>query len=321
MSSAPLASVIIICFNQESYIEQALLSVINQKTTFPFEIIVGNDASTDGTGQIIEQVNQQYPGRLSILPGDTNLGPVANEYRCFQAAKGEYIAFLEGDDYWVGTERLQKQVSYMEDHKNCGLVHGDVHHYNVTDKTWIKNYNEHTKSQELVDDYSLANLLVCQKHFVKTMTSCFRKSIIENNKVYETAIDKGWLLTDLAIWYELCQHSTCHYFDEVFAVYRLQKNSVSRSSSAKRVHKFHLSVYNIRYFYWQKYLNSPDLKIIIDQQMAYMLLGDAYNAKSSAIAKEARNAIKQSKVRLNNKQGIMYFLSYFFWLWPSQGKT
>ncbi len=107
-------SVALITYNHEKYIEQALSSVLMQETDFDFEIVVGEDCSTDRTAELIRQLQIQYPERIRVLPADQNLGMMRNFIRTIQACGGQYIALLEGDDYWTSPHKLQKQVDFLE---------------------------------------------------------------------------------------------------------------------------------------------------------------------------------------------------------------
>ncbi len=111
----PKLSVVFITYNHEPFIREALDSVFMQETDFEFEIVVGEDCSTDGTRDIIREYNDKYPGRMKLLFREKNLGcPTLNVYQTIMEAEGEYLAFLEGDDYWTDPKKLQKQVDFLE---------------------------------------------------------------------------------------------------------------------------------------------------------------------------------------------------------------
>lgn len=109
----PLLSVLIISYNHEQYIEQTLDSVISQKTTFPFEIVIGDDASPDKTRAICLKYAEKYPNLIRVMPKTKNLGVVPNYIRTLKACEGQYIAHLDGDDYWIDPLKLQKQVDKL----------------------------------------------------------------------------------------------------------------------------------------------------------------------------------------------------------------
>lgn len=110
-------SVIFITYNHKDYVEKALKSVLSQETDFPFEVVVGDDCSTDGTGDILRRIAADDPRvKLFIRSENTGGRPTLNVYETTQRCTGEYLAYLEGDDYWTDTHKLQKQVDILESH-------------------------------------------------------------------------------------------------------------------------------------------------------------------------------------------------------------
>lgn len=121
----PLVSICCITYNQEAYIRDALEGFLRQKTTFLYEVLIHDDASTDGTADVIRAYAGQYPDRIKPIlqsrnqysQGITNISGLFN----FPRAAGRYIAMCEGDDYWTDADKLQRQVDYMEAHPDCAL--------------------------------------------------------------------------------------------------------------------------------------------------------------------------------------------------------
>src|SRR3989442_14564986 len=114
-------SVCLITYNHERFITQALESALAQKTNFEFEIVVGEDCSADHTRQILVEYQQRYPNTIRwMLPGK-NLGPNRNFARTLQAWRGQYIALLEGDDYWIFPRKLQEQGNFLDWHAECAI--------------------------------------------------------------------------------------------------------------------------------------------------------------------------------------------------------
>lgn len=114
-----MVSVIVLTYNHEKYIRQALDSILMQKVDFKYEILVGDDCSTDGTSQIVQQYAEKYPDSIIPLIRETNIGPSRNLYEVLKYAKGKYIAFCEGDDFWSNVYKLQKQYTYLEDKRSA----------------------------------------------------------------------------------------------------------------------------------------------------------------------------------------------------------
>src|ERR1039458_57923 len=115
----PKASIMLITYNHEKYIGQALESILNQKTEYDYEISVIEDCSTDRTQEIILRYKAQFPDRIQTYFNPKNIGtldppPQKVFYEGFKTLTGDYLAILEGDDYWSATDKLQKQMSFLE---------------------------------------------------------------------------------------------------------------------------------------------------------------------------------------------------------------
>ncbi|OBG70637.1 MULTISPECIES: glycosyltransferase [unclassified Mycobacterium] len=117
----PKVSVVSTTHNQEAYVRQTFDSFIAQRTEFPIEIVVADDASTDATPQIIREYADRHPDRFRPILRPQNLGLNANLTGALSAARGEYIALCEGDDYWVDPLKLSKQTAYLDQNPGAGL--------------------------------------------------------------------------------------------------------------------------------------------------------------------------------------------------------
>ena len=122
----PKVSVCVITYNHEPYIRQCLDSILNQQVSFEFDIVIGEDKSTDGTGDIVREYEQRYPGVISVISPVVNGGGQANFERAYTACKGQYIAYVDGDDYWSSVTKLQKQVDLLDLHPEYAMCIHDV---------------------------------------------------------------------------------------------------------------------------------------------------------------------------------------------------
>ena len=104
-----------ITYNHGPYIRQSIESILMQKTNFAYEIVIGEDCSTDNTRSIIKELEQRYPDIIKPIYHEKNVGAMRNAYEfCYPNLKGKYIACFEGDDYWTDPLKLQKQVDFLE---------------------------------------------------------------------------------------------------------------------------------------------------------------------------------------------------------------
>jgi glycosyltransferase involved in cell wall biosynthesis len=127
----PLLSIVTITYNHEPFIAKTIEGVLMQQVNFPIELIIAEDCSTDGTRAICQQYAEQYPALIRLITSESNVGAIANERRAMLAARGKYIAFCEGDDYWTDPLKLQKQVDFLESHLDYSVTFHRCKHYNV----------------------------------------------------------------------------------------------------------------------------------------------------------------------------------------------
>lgn len=131
MSGGIDVSVIVLSYNHERYITQALDSILMQKTDYRYEILIGDDCSQDRTAEILKEYQRKYPDVIRLFLWEKNLGAARNSYELLTRAKGRYLATCEGDDYWTDPKKLQIQVDFLE--KNPAYV-GVTHHFTIVNE-------------------------------------------------------------------------------------------------------------------------------------------------------------------------------------------
>src|SRR5688572_23850951 len=114
-------SVLVMTYNHARFIRQALDSVLMQRTGFDFEVLISEDCSTDGTREIVVEYARRHPHTITLLLSEANLRSNAVVTRGIDAARGEYIALLDGDDYWTSPDKLRKQAAFLDSHSECAL--------------------------------------------------------------------------------------------------------------------------------------------------------------------------------------------------------
>ena len=151
LCSQPWISIIIHTYEHGPFLEQALESVLVQQINRPYEIIIGDDCSEDGAQEIGKSYQEQYPSRIRLLLSTKNLGQYTgggrlNLLRSFQACRGQYVAYLEGDDYWTDPDKLQKQLDYMQDNPQTSGCFHDGMRVNERGETLSESYSIEYKS-------------------------------------------------------------------------------------------------------------------------------------------------------------------------------
>ena len=127
MQHSALVTVILPTHNHAPFIAQAIESVLMQETDFPFDILLHDDASTDATADICRDYAERYPEKITLIAQSVNQYTIDRRIQShilIPKVKAKYTAILDGDDYWIGTDRLQKQVRYLEEHPDCSLTVG-----------------------------------------------------------------------------------------------------------------------------------------------------------------------------------------------------
>lgn len=155
MGVQPMVSVCLMTYNQSSYIDEAIQSVLSQKTDFPVEIVVGDDGSTDGTYEILLKYQAKHASQVRILRSTPNLGSYTgngrlNFIRNLKACRGKYVALLEGDDYWTEETKLQQQVDFLEENKDySGYCCNVMQRWDEADGVRMALYNQSQQKDPL----------------------------------------------------------------------------------------------------------------------------------------------------------------------------
>jgi len=119
-------SVLVTAFNHEKFIRQAVEGVLFQQGDFELEVVVGEDRSTDGTREILEELSRRHSTHLRVTYSDRNIGANRNYIRTLSACSGEYVAMLDGDDYWTVPDKLAAQSEFLETHPECSTCFHNV---------------------------------------------------------------------------------------------------------------------------------------------------------------------------------------------------
>lgn len=117
----PKVSVLMIAYNKEQYIGEAIAGVVHQRCDFPIELIVMDDCSTDRTADIVKGWQARYPEIVNYHRNERNLGLQGNYLAGFKHCQGEYLAICDADDYWFYKKKLAKMVGYMDEHPECAI--------------------------------------------------------------------------------------------------------------------------------------------------------------------------------------------------------
>ena len=220
--NTPLLSVNVTTYNHSQFIRQCLDGIMMQKTTFPFEVLIHDDASTDGTADIIREYETLYPDIIKPIYQTENRfsrGLSISNLQ-YSRVKGKYVALCEGDDYWIDPLKLQKQVDFLEnnpDYTICGgryWVMEDGKPDEMTERIWmIKGMKKYPKGRTITLNGFFDNYLLWY------LTTCFRSDIIQN-------LRKFFIEKDDIIFAVSLEMGKGFIFPDYFGVYRLHQGGI-----------------------------------------------------------------------------------------------
>ena len=209
-------SVLMITYNHERYIAQALDSVLAQDVDFDYEIVVGEDHSSDGTLRIVSEYQLRNPGRIRIVTSEANVGMHQNLIRTYRACRGDYIAMLEGDDYWTSPEKLQLQVNFLEGNPSYAICfHGVEIYSEMVDRVIDRVRAATSDTTFTLDD-------IVSDNMIPTCSALFRNRLIDEFPEWLCRLRMlDWPMNVLN-----AHTGPAMYLDKVMAMYRVHPQGV-----------------------------------------------------------------------------------------------
>ncbi len=220
----PLISVVITAYNVEAYINKTIDSVLSQKTKYNYEIIIGEDCSTDRTKEILLQYQQLYPNKIKLILQEKNIGVTPNFIASINYSRAKYIALLDGDDYWTNKSKLEKQIEFLETNSHySGSAHQSLVIYYDTEKSHLFGIQEET-------DFDINDTISNRKFHTSSLI--FRKYIWDKCKGIPENIAVS---NDRAIFPMIAIFGRIKYFKEPMCVYRKTQNGISTNSKYEQI--------------------------------------------------------------------------------------
>lgn len=218
-------SVLVMTYNHAPFIREALDSALMQIVDFPYEILISEDCSTDGTREVVLQYYEQHPGKIRLLLSQQNLRSNAIVVRGVQAAQGQYIALLDGDDYWTNPYKLQKQVDFLDSHPECAICfhNATVIHDDASEEPWNWTPARQKQISTLED--------IWRGNFIATCSCMFRKGLFGEFPDWYYSL---FPITDWPLHILNAEHGNIGYINEVMGVYRYHNGGLYSSLSQTR---------------------------------------------------------------------------------------
>jgi glycosyltransferase involved in cell wall biosynthesis len=225
-------------YNHEKYIEQALDSILMQSVNFNYEIVIGEDCSTDNTRSILLSYKEKHPEKIKLLLHDKNIGAAKNQIEVFSNCTGKYIAMLEGDDYWTDPLKLQKQVDFLETNPDYVMTYSRAQVFN----------DEGLVEKTIGAQKDLTQDALIKTTGINTLTVCFRNVIKEFPKeMYLSPFG------DLFLWSLLGHYGKGKFLGDIQpAMYRIHEGGVFSLQDTKRRQEMWLNTSFALYLYYNR---------------------------------------------------------------------
>lgn len=232
----PLVSVRIATYQHAPYIKRCIESILMQETNFPFEIIIGEDESTDGTREICKKFAEEHPDKIRLFLRDRNLsqyyenGKIVSRFNSrwnSMSCRGDLVAICEGDDYWTDKHKLQKQADFLLKNKDYSFCcSGYIHRNAVTGEERTVVHSKPGFEDGAGFTFGLEDM--CKRWLTKTLTSMYRVNVFNFDILYQYKHGR-----DIHFFYHLITAGKGYYFKEVFGVYNVHPGGINSMQQGK----------------------------------------------------------------------------------------
>lgn len=256
-SSIIKVSVCMITYGHEKYIREAIYGVLMQECDFEVELILSNDYSPDKTDEVVQNIIANHPrgNWIKYFNHEHNLGMMSNLTFALQQCRGEYIAFCEGDDYWIDCYKLKKQYDILNNNP--------IYNFCITNLNFLHNCTKkieegimNTNQKPIYTD--IRSFLV-NRGFMAPCTWFGKRECFFYTDLAEIESDATF-----AIFLDVLQTTEVYFLNEVTTVYRILPESGSRSNSLLFMYNYYKCLYNTQITYINKY-NLLDIKDLVDR--------------------------------------------------------
>ncbi|MBK9579542.1 MAG: glycosyltransferase [Fibrobacterota bacterium] len=303
--SKPMVTVCSLSFNHAPFVRQTMDGFLAQTAPFKIQFIIHDDASTDGTQEILKEYNNRYPDRFEFILQETNIwSQKRDSFREFilPKAKGKYIALCECDDYWTDPEKLVKEITYLENHPEVGMVHTDFdvdcpenHPY----LPFLDRMRRRRRSGQVFCELMIAN-------FISTPTVVIRSDIFlaANEKFDALKID---FEIDFLYWLEIAKDYEIHYIPSLTTMYRVHSGGLSHNESYMKK-----TVNSIRLFHLMRSIRKSHLKVLDQENINRIgrLFVDLIRLETTTREQKIR-LIKNGMMILPIQTSVRMFVSWF----------
>ncbi len=275
-----MISVLVCTYNQEKYLSQAIDSILMQKCDEPFEILIGDDCSTDNTGRVADGYQLRFPNVVKVVRPAQNMGAAQNFFRLVDTAQGEFLFVCDGDDFWLREDVLQRQLDTFRAMPEVGMLCALA-------KCYIQQDGEYRGTLGYSGAEDLTTMLRDNRD-VAAPTIAFRRDLmlrcIADSKWY---IDQNWFYDSImAYWF--AYNSKIKFINEELAAYRVLNYSACHADSPEKEAEYARRYFAVK---WHFILTHPD---ICSEELFELLMRD-YDARTKYIAGISSQKVRSSK--------------------------
>jgi glycosyltransferase involved in cell wall biosynthesis len=268
-------TVLVMTYNHERFISQALDSTLMQEVTFDYEILISEDCSTDATRDIVVEYQKRFPETIRLLLSEKNLQSNQIVVRGIQAAKGQYIALLDGDDFWMSPHKLQKQADFLNNHPECTICfhNARVQHEDENRQPW--NWTPPDQKEiTTLEDLWMGN-------YIATCSTMFRSGLFD---AFPAWYDSMFPITDWPLHILNAEHGKIGYINEVMGTYRYHSgglySSLSEARKLEEMLKFYKTMNANLNFKYDGIIKAATFQYFCDWAEEYIKRGNFAQARS-----------------------------------------
>ena len=309
-----IISVVILTYNQQDTIGRAIDSVLMQKCHVPFEIIIGEDASTDNTRVICQEYAKKHPDIIRLFCNEQNKGITDNYFDCLLQCRGQYIADCAGDDFWIDPDKLEKEVSVMESHPNVTMVITNWQYYDEqTQQTTPSRQQQHAP---ITPGRDLLRAIITQQNMsvFHLCTSLYRSDIFRKAYEEDTYMfrNKDLCSEDMQIASAMAWHGDIAYLPDVTLNYSISDRSVSNVTDSEKAFRFVSRTIELTNYLANKY--HIDIQDFLSHRL-FELGMHAFRSHQTALYQETLAYEQKWQVKRSFKNHCLFTVMRYDALW------
>lgn len=289
-------SVICTTYNQKNYIKKCLESLVSQNTSFEYEILVHDDASTDGTRSIVEDFEKRYP-KIRAFYEEENQHSKRIKFRpkLIAESRGDYLAFCEGDDYWADPNKLQKQFDALESNPSCSISTHRVRRVR----------SDGTETDSIIEQNFFKAGVINGHDYLKTYLDCHPELLLQTSsffvrkKVYvaRPAALRGFNVGDVPMMIWATYNGDMYYFEDIMSCYRMFASGSTSVSMRKNTYALKRTIANVNGFLAFNDLSHSEFWDAMKHRVSYEIVQSYYGTKGECFKDKFNEAKKELSLK------------------------